>query len=275
MALDFIIERNRQAVDTAIMQFAARRSYRLTQPWYLDGVRIEATQAPMHSAPSSNLTDKMAGIWTALTEGDAKCPRIDVEVRDKRTRTKLKISVSDHPESVKLAYELHVYLMDNRAFSDQCPARCPKCGSPVPNVVARYCGRCGSQLTGNSLDTAPPPIPIPHNSLAMEDEAELSAKFRTASEVTIERDNKTTEQDPEDASVDQKIGDTPQHNTEIKQVEQEVNQTDPNGESPDSENTPLNAVETSNKPEAHDTTDAQPKISDRVERPKRRMLAED
>ncbi len=138
------------------MQFAARRGYRLSVPWYLEGVRIEVP------APATEANGKR-GIW-GLMVGAPAPPRIDVELKGRRRATRVKITLGDNPDSIKLAYELQAYLHNEQAYVTQSPPMCPKCGSTVPNPIARYCGRCGHAFTADA-DTPrilrPPPIPPP------------------------------------------------------------------------------------------------------------------
>ena len=131
MDLDTYLDHGHEDVKQAIVQFAARRSYRLRQPWYIDGLRIEM--------PPSRPAGDRAG-------------RIDVELKRKRGKTRLRITVGRGSESTKLAYELQSYLQDDRAYHAQCPPMCLKCGSPVPNIQARYCGRCGGKLVTDGVE---------------------------------------------------------------------------------------------------------------------------
>jgi len=150
MDLDTYLDHGEDDGKQAIVQFAARRSYRLRQPWYIEGLRIEI--------PPSRSSDYCNG-------------RIDIELKRKRGKTRLRISVGRGSQSTKLAYELQSFLKDDRAFHAQCPPMCPKCGRPVPNLHARYCGRCGTKLISGSVEqprpvavqvrAAPPPLPSP------------------------------------------------------------------------------------------------------------------
>src|SRR5207244_2357408 len=60
--------------------------------------------------------------------------------------------------SVHLAYALRSYLSDERAFECECPPLCPRCSASVTNFMARYCGRCGLQLSGGLGSDWPPAI---------------------------------------------------------------------------------------------------------------------
>ena len=147
MDLDTYLDHSEGDVKQAIVQFAARHAYQLRQPWYIEGLRIEE--------PPSRSSDYSRG-------------RIDIELKRKRGKTRLRISVGRGSQSTKLAYNLQSYLQDDRAYHAQCPPMCPKCGSPVANLHARYCGRCGRKLvTGvkeeppaaTPVRAAPPPVP--------------------------------------------------------------------------------------------------------------------
>lgn len=148
MDLDTYLEYGEEEVKQAVVQFAARRSYRLRQPWYIEGLRIES--------PSEHSDDDRDG-------------RIDIELKRKRGKTRLRITVGRGTESTRLAYELQSYLQDDRAYQAQCPPMCPKCGRPISNLHARYCGRCGRKLVTGGVEeprqvaapakVAPPPVP--------------------------------------------------------------------------------------------------------------------
>lgn len=150
MELDVVVHRDADEVRTAILQFVARRSYRLRQPWYLEGMRIEIP--PTKAA--SNSSTRSGTVWIgpfdlgslALFHSAPKPPRIDVNLKRKRGKTKLKISLGSHPDSTKLAYELHTYLLNEKSYGCECPPMCPHCGNAVRTVVARYCCRCGRRL---------------------------------------------------------------------------------------------------------------------------------
>lgn len=149
--VEVTVPRRNSEVHEAMVQFAARRSYRLSKPWWLEGIRIEAPKK------ATNHAEVRSGFWASLFFGLPQSPRIDVNLKRKRGRARLKIDVSDHPKSIQLAYELHSYLLDDRSYDCQCPPICTKCGSPVRNVTARYCGRCGHQLV--AADESLPPVP--------------------------------------------------------------------------------------------------------------------
>lgn len=148
MNLDTYLDHGEDEVKRAIVQFAARRSYRLREAWYLQGLRIE--------------------LPTGKSSGERR-GRIDIELRRKRGKTRLRITVGRGHQSTKLAYDLQSYLQDDRAYHAQCPPMCPKCGRPVPNLHARFCGRCGRKLITGEVEeprpvavqarAAPPPVP--------------------------------------------------------------------------------------------------------------------
>ncbi len=149
--IELSVERGPQEVQQAMVQFAARRSYRLTKPWWIEGIRIEAPQKAHPRKGEAGLGTFWASLWDL-----PQAPRIEVVVKRKRGTSRLKISVSNHPESIQLAYELHTYLLDERSYDGQCPPICPRCGNPVRTVTARYCGRCGQRLVPGS-----PAAPLP------------------------------------------------------------------------------------------------------------------
>ncbi len=152
--IELSVERGPQEVQQAIVQFAARRSYRLTKPWWIEGIRIEA---PQKARPHKNEAGR-GTFWASLWDLP-QAPRIEVVVKRKRGTSRLNISVSNHPESIQLAYELHTYLLDGRSYDGQCPPICPRCGNPVRTVTARYCGRCGQRLV-SGLPTSPMPLEV-------------------------------------------------------------------------------------------------------------------
>ncbi len=121
MSLDVRISRPTDQVQAALVQFAARRGYRLSHPAHVDGVVIE----------NASLTTPA---------------RIEAQIRSDGPAALVRLTFGDNPESVQLAYALQRYLADEKAYACECPPICPKCSTPVPNVAARYCGRCGAQL---------------------------------------------------------------------------------------------------------------------------------
>lgn len=152
--IEVTIKRPKDAASEALVQFAARRGYRMTNPWYMEGVRIEAP-------PSAADVHAKRGFWATISDTPSSA-RIDVELKNKRRATRVKISVSNHPDSIKLAYELQAYLNDERSYETECPPVCPTCGNNVPNPISRYCGRCGHRLVSGGDDGGrvlrPPPV---------------------------------------------------------------------------------------------------------------------
>lgn len=154
--IDVTIQHSPDEVREAVVQFCARRCYRLTQPWYLEGIRIEA---PLRNR--DNADDR--GFWATVMNSQVS-PRVDVDIKKRRRNTsRVRITISDHDGSTRLAYELQAYLHDDRAYEAACPPVCPKCGTNVPNPVARYCGRCGHKFAPQTTSTydhvlGPPPV---------------------------------------------------------------------------------------------------------------------
>ncbi len=154
--IEVTIKRTKDDVREALVQFCARRGYRLTDPWYLEGLRIEV---PNRIRDDIN----KRGFWATVMDTPVM-PRIDVDIKRKRGgAARLKITFGDHNESVRLAYELQAYLNDDRAYEPACPPICTSCGNNVPNPIARYCGRCGYRFVADAGDGArpmlrPPPV---------------------------------------------------------------------------------------------------------------------
>ncbi|MEK6642551.1 MAG: hypothetical protein AABZ08_01470 [Planctomycetota bacterium] len=121
MPLDLAIPRSPSAVQSAVMQFAARRSLRLSQPGHIDGQCIEDASLPTPA-------------------------RVEVLVRPDGVQSIVSLAFGDNPESVQLAYALQRYLADDRAYACECPPICPQCNATVANVTAKFCGRCGAGL---------------------------------------------------------------------------------------------------------------------------------
>jgi hypothetical protein len=121
MALEITLPQDTADVQSAMMQFAARRGYRLSHPAHLDGCTIENASLPTPA-------------------------RVEVRVRARDGATVASLSFGENPESIQLAYALQRYLADDKAYTCECPPICPKCSTPVTNIVAKYCGRCGAQL---------------------------------------------------------------------------------------------------------------------------------
>jgi|GEM_PF-1906677 len=146
--LEVAINRTKDEVDDAITQFVARRSYRLSRPWYLEDVRVEAPQLNKDNA------DKPKGFWSSLVE--EVTPYVDVEVKKKWRGTKVVIKPSAHQNSPLIGYDLQAFLHDERVYENICPPVCPRCANGVPNPGSHFCGRCGHRLAGNggSMDRA-------------------------------------------------------------------------------------------------------------------------
>lgn len=156
--LEIFVQRPKEDVDSALVQFVARRSYRISKPWYLDGIRIESP-SPTHVATNAQR------FWSAMFDSPIE-PRIDVETRRKRSGTRVRIVIANTPESTRLAYELHTFLLDDRSYDLELPTICPRCSTPISNLTSRYCGRCGHKLVSTGFDPrnrefprAVPPIP--------------------------------------------------------------------------------------------------------------------
>ncbi len=164
--LEIFVQRPKEDVESAIVQFVARRSYRLSKPWYIDGLRIEAP---------SDSPELKPGFWATMLDSPV-VPRIDVETKRRRSGTRVRVNIANTPESTRLASELHSFLLDARSYDRRIPTLCPRCSSPVNNVTARFCGRCGFHLTGDMQEPVPrsmiPPL----------------AQVATRPTVTIERD---------------------------------------------------------------------------------------
>ncbi|MCZ6681588.1 MAG: hypothetical protein O7B26_00285 [Planctomycetota bacterium] len=147
MAMEVTVDRKKSEVQGAILQFAARREYRLFNAWWLDGQRLE-TQDPLESArhrPTTPVT-RVVAMFRRVFDVDQR-PRIDIELKSRRGKTTVAMDIGSHRKSVQLAYELRSYLEDERAYSCECPPICHRCSSAVRNMTARYCGQCGESLT--------------------------------------------------------------------------------------------------------------------------------
>jgi len=139
--LEVAINRTKDEVDDAITQFVARRSYRLSRPWYLEDVRVEAPQLNKDDA------DKPKGFWSSLVE--EVTPYVDVELKKKWRGTKVVIKPSAHQNSPLIGYDLQAFLHDERVYENICPPVCPRCANGVPNPGSHFCGRCGHRLAGD------------------------------------------------------------------------------------------------------------------------------
>ena len=155
MAIELTIDHSKSDAQEAITQFAARRRYQLSHPWYLDGLRIEDTSRAGENIPPKS--ESGHGFWAGLASlfhVPAPGPRVDIELKRRKGRTVVSLSLGGHHESVHLAYALRAYLSDDRAFTCECPPLCPACSALVRNVTANYCCQCGHLLA------ARPPIPM-------------------------------------------------------------------------------------------------------------------
>ncbi len=204
MGLTVSVNRKKADVREAILQFAARRSYRLSYPWYLDGARIEdrrsrdAERRPHSQRRWQSIPERVSqGVWRLL-DFDAP-PRIEVAVRPRLGRTDVRITLGSHPASVEMAYALRAYLSNNRAYECLCPPMCPTCTAPVANVMARYCGRCGRELLPSAVDIAPPPVqtgrPIaaPDVTAASAGDVELARDREPVAEASPAADERTAQ----------------------------------------------------------------------------------
>ncbi|MFQ5430059.1 MAG: hypothetical protein ACE5E1_07085 [Phycisphaerae bacterium] len=182
--VELTVQRGTDEVEAAIVQFAARRSYRLSKPWWIEGLRIEPKPTVQrHIRRGGPLGSFIAGLFDV-----AQAPRIEVVLKRRRGRTRLKIDVSNHVESIQLAYELHAYLQDDRSYDCKCPPICPRCGNPVPNATARYCGRCGhAMLPADRESSAKATASVPPARSAAPEPALPVAELREA--VSVERDD--------------------------------------------------------------------------------------
>lgn len=143
--LEIFVQRPKEDVESAIVQFVARRSYRLSKPWHIDGLRIEAP---------SDSPDMKPGFWAKMLDTPV-VPRIEVVTKSRRSGTRVRVNIANTPESTRLASELHAFLLDARSYDRRIPTLCPRCSCPVNNVTARYCGRCGYHLTGDVQEPVP------------------------------------------------------------------------------------------------------------------------
>jgi hypothetical protein len=176
MSFDIAIDREKDDVRRAVMQFAARRGYHLSQPWYMEGWRIEMT--PQAGPPTIPLDqqDTLSGMLDAATSffGDKPKNRtyVDVELSRKKGRTIVQMTPGKHPLSTQLVYTLEAYLADAGAYETKCPPICSRCTTPVLNVRANFCGRCGHRFL---------PAPAPTN------EAMATTPSKETAPVVVER----------------------------------------------------------------------------------------
>ncbi len=144
MALKFDIARSRADVQTAILHFAARRSYRLFNAWWLDGQRMEIPQ-PDNRRGAEWRDPLLSRFWSGLRRSldMDQPPRIDIELKPSKAQTIVSMKLGPNAHSVQLASALQTHLSSDAAFAPPCPVACPGCGESVSNMTARYCGRCG------------------------------------------------------------------------------------------------------------------------------------
>ncbi len=150
MALEIAIDRSKDHVRRAIMQFAARRGCRVTTPWYLDGLRIEqngAQTAPDAATSEGAPTSILDAAGRFFTDKPKDRTYVDVELSRKRGQTIVSMKFGESPASATIGHALNVFLLDEEAFATKAPPVCPKCLTPVPNVRASFCGRCGAALS--------------------------------------------------------------------------------------------------------------------------------
>ncbi|MCB9853714.1 MAG: hypothetical protein H6819_11505 [Phycisphaerales bacterium] len=190
--IEVTIQRSKDDVREALIQFCARRGYRLSDPWYLEGLRIEV---PNRSRDGF----EKRGFWATVTDAQTG-PRIDVDVKRRRARSsRVRINVGDHTDSVRLAYELQAYLNDDRSYDAACPPICTSCGSNVPNPIARYCGRCGHRFAsgseGGDKNVLRPP-------LARAETRDRPRDDETMSEWLLERKSEDNERQPAEKAPD-------------------------------------------------------------------------
>lgn len=148
MALKFNIDRSPSDVQAAMLQFAARRSYRLFTPWWIDGQRVEIPPPPESDRATRARMPLLGRLFAGLRTGldlDGR-PRVDVELKTRKNKTLVSMNLNSHERSVQLAHDLRSFLSEPRAYESECPALCPRCSAAVSNMSARYCGRCGLQF---------------------------------------------------------------------------------------------------------------------------------
>lgn len=152
MSLELVIDRGKDDARRATMQFAARRGFHVTEPWHLDGLRLEALAshdlaAPPSPGDSDDLDGLIGGIASFFGDGGKQRVYLDVEFRRDRQRTVVHMKSGKHAAGMKIAYALHGFLMDEAAYEPAGPPVCPTCTTPVVNLRASFCGRCGAALT--------------------------------------------------------------------------------------------------------------------------------
>ncbi len=216
--IEIVIDRQRTEVDRAIVEFVARRSYNMTNPWYIEGLRIEAPRFAGWRLEAEGIANQLDlniqrphkhSWWESLLDLP-QVPRIEIEIRRRRGRTVVKVKISNQPDSTKLAAELQTHLLDDRAYDAHCPSTCRACGAPIASVLARYCGRCGQQLLPTKADAprlsraatamkSPPALTVPERSPPPM-EATPPASSTTAAEPLAADDEMEAEPDSVDAN---------------------------------------------------------------------------
>jgi len=153
VALEAAVDHSKDHVRRAIMQFAARRGCKVTTPWYAECLRVEA-ESDDPAAQFGSVEDGISGMLqmasTYLLDKPKHRAYVDVELSRKRGRTIVAITFGKHPRSSVLGATLEAFLMDDAAYETKTPAACPSCTTPVVNLRATYCGRCGHQLTSGA-----------------------------------------------------------------------------------------------------------------------------
>lgn len=204
MALEFAIDRPKDSVRRAIFQFAARRAFRVSEPWYLDGLRIESvSDAPRRPAdePADTLSGMLDAAAALLRDRPRNRTYVDVELRRKRGQTIVSLKFGDRGAGAALGSALEAFLRDHAVYDTRCPVVCECCTTPVVNVRASYCGRCGSPLRAGaaprpiavSSSLAPasalPPLPVASPPVKSREESRDRAGAPVAKPgVTVERD---------------------------------------------------------------------------------------
>ena len=122
MALKFDIARSRADVQTAILHFAARRSYRLFNAWWLDGQRMEIPQ-PDNRRGAEWSDPLLSRFWSGLRRSldMDQPPRIDIELKRSRSQTIVSMKLGPNAHSVQLASALQTHLSSDAAYAPPCP----------------------------------------------------------------------------------------------------------------------------------------------------------
>lgn len=206
MSLEFAIERTKDQVRRAAFQFAARRAFRVTEPWYLDGFRVESAAGPL-DRNNDQPPDMLSGMLDAATTFFLDKPKyrayVDVELSRKRGQTIVSVKFGEHPHSAAIGTALQAFLCDESVFVTKTPVICPGCTTPVVNIRANFCGRCGKPLYGGpplpitagfSEPTAGrlPPLPTAPHASARDSDPAKAHEHDLAAGVTIEREEIST-----------------------------------------------------------------------------------